>query len=335
MHDIHIISGWMREDGRTTGARADWLAEDPGLRVERLEVRSLSDGWAPDTPTEFGSGAGPIFALERAIFLLAHDVADVVVIHGEEPLRTGYSRAERRRHMEIYDDCSIPEGYDRVARSYCEQNGIRRADFLSAARALEANYRATARQRGLELDPPGEHDSFVTDLFRRVDCAHPVIDFEAELVLTRSDLLTPLSLAGPRVTACATAAISDGPQHASEIARYSHLADVLSDIGDQIGELPDPREGEVAMELYTCFPVVPLAFLQNAGWAAFDQVSAFLQRVPITLSGGMNFARAPWNQPALRGLILVAERIGARGGFGLVHGNGGLGGKQGVCSIEP
>ncbi|OLN28807.1 hypothetical protein DSOL_3884 [Desulfosporosinus metallidurans] len=49
----------------------------------------------------------------------------------------------------------------------------------------------------------------------------------------------------------------------------------------------------------------------------------------------MNFARAPWNNPALNALIDMckAMRKGVKN-YGLVHGNGGIGEIQGVAILE-
>ena len=49
----------------------------------------------------------------------------------------------------------------------------------------------------------------------------------------------------------------------------------------------------------------------------------------------MNFARAPWNNPALNGLIEMVNTM--KDGpvkYGLIHGNGGIGEIQGVAILE-
>ena len=55
---------------------------------------------------------------------------------------------------------------------------------------------------------------------------------------------------------------------------------------------------------------------------------------PITVTGGMNLAGAPWNNPALHALIVMHERLlEGPEECGLVHGNGGVGGYQGVAIL--
>jgi hypothetical protein len=49
----------------------------------------------------------------------------------------------------------------------------------------------------------------------------------------------------------------------------------------------------------------------------------------------MNLARGAWNNPALNGLITMYQRMSEGDeSIGLVHGNGGLGYRQGVAILE-
>ncbi|CAN5456015.1 hypothetical protein BH10PLA1_BH10PLA1_04670 [soil metagenome] len=63
---------------------------------------------------------------------------------------------------------------------------------------------------------------------------------------------------------------------------------------------------------------------------------ALLAEHPVTIGGGMNIARAAWNNPALNGLIAMYETLDAdsTATAGAVHGNGGLGYRQGVAILE-
>ena len=48
----------------------------------------------------------------------------------------------------------------------------------------------------------------------------------------------------------------------------------------------------------------------------------------------MNLARAPWNNPALNGLITMYHQLmDSPQQFGLVHGNGGIGYRQGIAIL--
>lgn len=90
------------------------------------------------------------------------------------------------------------------------------------------------------------------------------------------------------------------------------------------------------LELYTCSPPIPLAFLLTTKMVeSIRELPKFLSSYEITSTGGMNFARAPWNNPALNALIDMckAMRKGVKN-YGLVHGNGGIGEIQGVAILE-
>jgi hypothetical protein len=84
--------------------------------------------------------------------------------------------------------------------------------------------------------------------------------------------------------------------------------------------------------------VVPLAFLVETGLAEGTVASlrAALQTAPLTVTGGMNLARAPWNNPVLHALAVMWARLRqeARVEAGLLHGNGGLGGWQGLAVLR-
>ena len=61
----------------------------------------------------------------------------------------------------------------------------------------------------------------------------------------------------------------------------------------------------------------------------------WLQQHSLTLKGGMNLNRAPWNLPALRALIEMTQALQtSEQTLGGVHGNGGLGYKQGFAILR-
>ena len=64
------------------------------------------------------------------------------------------------------------------------------------------------------------------------------------------------------------------------------------------------------------------------------QIPEFLTDHLVTITGGMNLARAPWNNPALNGLIEMYHQLNDNPTqHGLVHGNGGIGYRQGVAIL--
>lgn len=330
---MRIVSTYLNDDGRISGTRADAMlvrARAAGLRLESLCIQPLSAGWNSEPTGTFKSGAGPIFALAEATRLLETGV-DLVRISGVDFLRN-YSSEERAQKMQVFPGVFLPEAYTSLAEEFMEQRGISEEEFKKLARAVEENYLHTATSRGLVVKPGG--DAPVTRLFRRVDCANPVTDFEGELLVASDLACDRLGQSGPRVLEVVTSEIDDGPENIQKIARYDHLQDVFVRATRNIDIHEINSKGELILEAYTCFPPVPLAFLECSGLAQTPtEMMVFLKKNPITVSGGMNFARAPWNNPALRGLIMVAETLKTKNAYGIVHGNGGLGGRQGIALL--
>jgi len=313
-----------------------------GLRVHGLEIDSLGSPWRgrPDRRGPgFQSGCGPILALARARDLLAEGVVDAVVIRGDEPLRTGYEREERRRLMRIYGDTSIPEAYTSLARLQMARLGLTEPGYRHLADKLLESYARTAGRLGRPIRS-AHGDRAATSLFRFADCADPNVDFRGAVLLgsaRAAEVLDRPADAIPRLFAVAVELQDDGLEHLEDIVGYAHLGRAYGRACDLAGLDIAARflAGEALLEAYTCFPPVPLGLLLAVGLATD---AASLTRVladhEITVTGGMNLAGAPWNNPALHGLIALVEQLEtSEAHLGLVHGNGGLGGYQGVAIV--
>lgn len=313
-------------------------AEADGLRSTTLTIDDLNTPWqSPVEEGHFRSGCGPIEALSVANRLIQDGDADLVVISGRDFIKSDYSQEERHEKMVIYPEYSIPEAYTLLARHFCDHEGLTTDSFISLRDAIFENLKKTAVTHELKL--PGENwYEPLTDLFRGVDCANPVIDFEGLVVVTHSDtdltpLMEPVAIKGVGVGI----AENDGPEFARELARYHalekavHYAEVQS--GLNIAEIINGND--TLLEAYTCYPVAPLALLMKAGALQTEkEILRWLENKALTCTGGMNLARAPWNNPALNGLISVCEQLQHHKTQALVHGNGGLGYKQGIALLE-
>ena len=314
-----------------------------GLKDETLVIDPLRAGW--DTPLAAGhyrSGCGPLEALADGCRLVASDPSRYVVISGEDPLRTGYSREERHRLMAIYGpDWPLPEAYTALAREFMARHGIAEDEFRLLAELLRENYTRTARRLNLAL--PGERwFGPVTSLFRGVDCANPVVDFAGRLVLCRADAATSAGIAREQQVAIAGIGVAalpgDGPSFIPAIASFDHLAEAFRQACTQ-AQLDFNAlflASRAALDVYTCYPIVPLAFFLVTGLAATPvAIPELLATHEVTVTGGMNIGRAAWNNPCLNALIAVRELLLAAGPGALagVHGNGGLGYRQGFAIL--
>jgi len=90
------------------------------------------------------------------------------------------------------------------------------------------------------------------------------------------------------------------------------------------------------LEAYTCYPVVPLAFLLHSGLVRdMAAVPGLLRDFEVTVTGGLNLARAPWNNTTLNSMVVATQLLRGRGPKKLagIHGNGSLGYQQGFLLL--
>lgn len=314
--------------------------------VRPLTIDPLAVDWhSPLAPGHYRSGCAPLEALAEARRLIGGGECDAVVIQGCDPLASGYDRAERLRRMAIYGpDYPLTQAYNDLAEAFIARRGGDRQAFIRCRDALYRNYERTYLEAAPSLRnplPAARWFEPVTSLFRGVDCANPVVDFEGRVLLcsdpVRQQLelghFEPLKLAGVGLGQLTL----DGAAAIDAIAEYEHLRQAFVACETQAGMdlARGVLERELLLEVYSCYPVVPMAFLLRSGIAAsLDSLATLLETLQVTVTGGMNLARAPWNNPALNGLVTLCEEIGVRGkAGGLLHGNGGLGYRQGVALL--
>lgn len=313
-----------------------------GFTVKNMILDPLRAGWnTPLEPDHFRSGCSPITALYESNILISNNNFDAVLISGTDHLKSDYTREERIDMMNIYpDDFTIPEGYTALAQKFMEYNGIDKQLFRTVSARLFANYLLTYNKYGHSAVTSPRWKEHITDLFLMCDCANPAIDFDGMLLVGNSkctetlDLSEPVYIAGIGLGETT----GDGKQYIDEIAKFEHLKSAYnkacSDAGIDFKNLF--LAGEALLEVYTCYPVIPLAFLLTTGIATSPlEIETILDRFEITITGGMNLAKAPWDNPALSALITAHEKMQTgRIDTACIHGNGGLGYKQGVAILQ-
>ena len=346
-HPLIIAAGCRNEgSGSLAGvSAAEEALVRQGCRLSHLHIAPLSHAWDAPLPRGcFRSGCAPLEALDAARKILASGEADAVVVQGKDLLRSEYAqdRDLRDRRMAVFGtEHPLTEAYTGLARAFCRRIGLDDGAFRDLAELLFENHCRVWEENGNRLEVrPGWFEP-VTDLFRRVDCANPVVDFEGAAVVTTASVAAACAVpARQRIPLLAVALArtnGDGPQHVEEIAAYRHLAGAYREACRLAGVDFGARylAGEALLEVYTCYPVVPLAFLLASGIARDpEELPALLARYPVTVTGGMNLARAAWNNPSLLGLSALWERLSSGAvPLAALHGNGGLGQRQGVAIL--
>ena len=324
-----------------------------GFEVAHLVIEPISSDWHKPLPAyHFRSGCAPIEALNQAQTLLANG-HHAVLISGEDHIRSGYSKALRQSLMAVYgQDYPLTQAYTDLAKQFMSIHDMDTPTFKHYCELLFDNHKRSYAEAvnfdGGEHQLPGEKwYAPVTELFRGVDCANPLIDFSASVLVCSEYLVDKLALNRDQCVEVAGIGMGvldgDGPEYIQQIAKYAHLTQAFEQGCTQAGVDFNHLfyQGLALLESYTCYPVVPMGFLLASGLVKTpDELPRFLQHYPVTITGGMNLARAPWNNPALNGIIVMVQRLQKSDGsiddkkVGLVHANGGLGYRQGVVILR-
>lgn len=207
--------------------------------------------------------------------------------------------------------------YDELARALRARLGLTLRDFTHLAECLFENYWATWTQLHPSAERPAEKwFDEVSPHFRGVDCANPNVDFSGALLATTQEHALAI---GCDIADCVTIkGVSverqgdDGIEHIPDIVGYEHLTAAYHAACRQAGvDAVELLLGDRArIEIYTCYPVVPIAFLFVTGLASdHDTAEDFLSRHPVTITGGLNLARAPWNNTTLSTMIQATQMI--------------------------
>lgn len=299
----------------------------------------------------YKSGASPIQALFDAKELINHNLYDAVFIFGFDPLLTNkqaYGKDAIKQAMDIFNGKSILECYNLISHRICKELGISKEFFFSLTNALYSNYHKTYTRitdKNITYERGRLLNDLNGDLFRITDCADPNIDFAGGVILVNqetSDLLN-IGYRGVKVSAAKYRMVRGNPECIDKLVGqknnlFFHMRSSFLEAQDEakIDVLEEVKNGNLLLELYTCYPPIPLAFLLTTNMVKSPgEIPDFLLNYEVTITGGMNLARAPWNNPALNGLIEMS--IALMNGpikYGLVHGNGGIGEIQGVAILE-
>ena len=318
-----------------------------GLPIRALHIDPLRTDWhSAEQADHFRSGCAPIEALARAKQLIEQGLP-AVLICGEDDIKTGYARHQRLQQMAVYgDEQPLTEAYTELAHQFLRNHNIDEVHFRELAHALFDNYSLSYRNALSDdfspaLIPNERWHQPITSLFRGVDCANPMVDFKGRLLIVSDTVAQQLSCPVDSLLEIKAVGLSrlaeDGPQQIETIARYDHLRDAYQQCCQQaeINFAERFKTGDALLEAYTCYPVVPMAFLLASGLVdTLEQIPNFLKQHSITVTGGMNLARAAWNNPALNALVSIHHALlDGEQQLGMVHGNGGLGYRQGVALI--
>lgn len=321
--ELVIVAAGRVVDGEGSAAevceRRDRLKED-GLRVRELRLAPLRFGWHSPLPAGYLKGAcAPIEGLIAARQAIASAETDAVLISGSDPIKTSFADQprERERLMQVYGERTFLSAYNELAGALRARLGLSQRDFERLAQCLFENYWATWKKLHPEAERPAQRwFAKVTPHFRGVDCANPNVDFEGALLATTADHALVAGCDPGDCIAVKGMSVErrgdDGVEHIPDIVGYEHLAAAYQTACEQaaLDVVELLLADRARLEIYSCYPVVPMAFFYATGLARDpDSAIDFLDRHQATITGGLNLARAPWNNSTLSAMVQATQMI--------------------------
>lgn len=315
------------------------------LNVKYLEIVTLAKRWEDKlNSNEFKSGASAMAAINKARKILSDKKAGIVVIKGKDLLKTGYAKEDRENFMKLYRKKFTPlDGYNKLVPVFLRYHKAQEKDYFTARDALFENYLKTWKNLDPKAALPNERwFEPLTKYFRGVDCANPNTDYSAQLIIANDEAADFLKIPKKdRVKILSNAFIKlskDGFESIPEVAPYLHLKKAITKAQKeaQVDFKAEFLRGRAALDAYTCYPVVPMGLLLRLGLVkSLEEIPEFLKHHEVTITGGLNLAKAPWNLTSLNSLIALREKLIQNKNirFGLSHGNGSLGNQQGITIL--
>ena len=323
--------------------------KDKNYRVAEYEISSSTDGWQTDLPPHrLRCACAPLIAINQGRQLMVDGEIDAVVIQGREHLKSDFQgrKDERNRLMKIYGEgkCGILDGYEKLAQAFIAHHDISADDFRrTSGEIFENHWRVW---QGLNPDATRPAETWfnpVTPLFRGVDCANPSVDYDGCLVIVSDEVLheTDFGLKSySQIAACDVQQLCpDDPEFVEQIVSYDHIATCFANACAEanIDFKSVFRSNQALLDIYSCYSVVPMGFLMATGFVEnFAEIPAFAEEFPFTITGGLNLAKAPWNNTTVQTLASMfhALKSNQTPNIGGVHSIGALGYLQGFTILK-
>ena len=165
-----------------------------------------------------------------------------------------------------------------------------------------------------EIATPSAANRPIAHPYLKLMCAQPMVDQAAAVVVTSTDQARRMGVPEDRwvypwagAGAVDSTEVLERPSYAASEPLHRSILDALA--------LADLRPDEVdALELYSCFPIVPKLALDALGLADVT---------PCTVAGGLTFYGGPLNAYMVCATAHMVQALRGRSATGLLYGNGG------------
>ncbi|MFC1857645.1 hypothetical protein ACFL9U_06395 [Thermodesulfobacteriota bacterium] len=317
-------------------------------RVKEFTVASIKDGWHTPLPSNrLRCACSPMTAILEGQKLFSQQKIDAIVIYGKDHIKSEFrfKKVERNQLMHMYgENGHILQAYNVLAHEFLRYWKISPEEFRSLSGELFENHLRVWRQKNPNAERPAKKwFEPVTDLFRGVDCANPSVDFEGCLIIgthamaRRCDVTLDNCV---QIVGCQLEKVGeDSMEWIPEIVPYEHLRVAFEKTCEQahVNFASEFLSRRALLEVYSCYPVVPLGFLLATGLVrSTGEIPEFLNKYPITITGGLNLSKAAWNNSTLNALVTMVEQLRAKDSpvIGAIHSIGALGYMQAFTILK-
>lgn len=314
-----------------------WPYPDPCDEVRRRLGR-------PNLATRYHpvGGQTPVLALHEAALAIAAGECEAAAVCGAEaeesvrraarrgvaldwpaadphhrPVRGADYQSPLARALELTSPVNVYPLYENAARAAWGQTLVA-AQRESAA--LWARNAAVARERtaGWIKRPVGPDDIMSGEggnrllawPYRKLMVANPIVNQGAAVIVTSMALARSLGVDDTRMIFFQGGSAADEPRDILAREGYARSRAMEAVLASAAALVPD---GFDAVELYSCFPVVP-KMARRALTLPEDAV--------LTVAGGLTFFGAPLNDYMTHAAVAMVERLRAGGGTGLLYAQG-------------
>ncbi|MCA3255665.1 MAG: acetyl-CoA acetyltransferase, partial [Alphaproteobacteria bacterium] len=311
-------------------------ADAPGLVAARLGIAPARRVYHPV------GGQTPMLAIHEAALRIAAGESRIALVCGAEaehsvrragregrtlhwsprladfqPVRGANYQRDIARRLEAATPTNVYPFYEAATRAAWGQSFTEAQAEYATIWAANARIAATREAAWIKSAPSPEailnadaSNRPIAWPYTKLMVANPTVNQGAGVIVTSLAAARAAGVPEDRCIFIHGGAASDEPRDYLDRASYAEAPAMAAVLAAAQRLAP---EGFRAVELYSCFPVVPKLARRALGLAA---------DAPLSVAGGLTFFGAPLNNYMTHAAVAMVERLRATGGTGLLFGQG-------------
>lgn len=234
-----------------------------------------------------------------------------------QPVRGANYQRDIARRLEAATPTNVYPFYEAATRAAWGQSFAEAQAESAGIWASNARIAATRDAAWIRSAPTAEailtadaNNRPIAWPYSKLMVANPTVNQGAAVIVTSLAAARAAGVPEDRCIFVHGGAASDEPRDYLDRASYAEAPAMAAVLAAAMRLAPD---GFSAVELYSCFPVVPKLARRALGLAA---------DAPLSVAGGLTFFGAPLNNYMTHAAVAMVERLRAEGGLGLLFGQG-------------